>query len=146
MNPSRYEISETKLSVLALIVSILMLLNFSHPVFSWVVLEVNVMFVLLAGSSGLISLRGLHKLDPLFYYFMVQRLASFVFLYAVVVESLVSFLDTRSLASLILVFKLGLFPFHFWVVRFCKCSDEKRSFLVLVPTKIPLFFISLSAN
>lgn len=78
---------------------------------NWILLELNVLlFVLLLFNWQ-------ENPSSQFYYFLVQRFSSFIFLYYAVGNYL--FWDRSSLFFLGLFIKCGFFPFHSWYYKFC---------------------------
>jgi len=87
--------------------------------------------------------RGLREQDILtgVKYFISQRLASLVFITAALVANSLAWVDV--LTRVALIFKLGVPPFHSWLIRILTRIRYLRMFILFSIQKfIPLFIIS----
>lgn len=129
------------------LVRVVLLFNFSHPFLFWVLIEVNLIFFILVAAKKTYFKESLEKFIPLFLYFIVQSLASFIFVFLCAIEPLSLGALTYNFALTTTMFlKLGLFPFYFWVVEFCYFSDKIQVFLSLVVQKIPFLVFIFRAS
>ena len=103
----------------------------------WVCLEINILCfipILVSGLREQAILTGVK-------YFISQRLASLVFILSFLLSNSVIWVDV--FIRLALIFKLGVPPFHSWLVRVLTGIRYSRMFLLFTVQKfIPLFIIS----
>ena len=103
----------------------------------WVCLEINMLCfipILVRGIREQAILTGVK-------YFISQRLASLVFIIRMLLTNRLIYVD--AFIRLALIFKLGVPPFHSWLIRVLIIMDYSRIFLLFSIQKfIPFFIIS----
>ena len=100
---------------------------------AFLLLELSMLLFILVIYLGKVSLESCFK------YFMVQSFSSVLFLFC--------FLSVNSLTYFIVVFsiliKLGIFPFHQWMISLCDKLDwDNIYYLITVQKIIPLYLLS----
>lgn len=112
----------------------------------WILMEVNTVLFLV--YVGLINFNHPFRLssdtiNQLFYYFILQSCVSILILMSLNLRKNSSFfLESSTFFDICFLFKIGLFPFYFWVIKIIKYLDWFGTFLLLGPQKIYfLFFI-----
>lgn len=102
----------------------------------WVFIEITVFFTIPVISNRVYSS---YNTESLIIYFIYQAMAR-IFI-------IVGIIQDQSNYSLILItlgilVKLGVFPFHVWVMPVLKGCSLNMFFLLLVPVKLPIYFLS----
>ena len=120
------------------IVSCVLLSMSSNRLFrQWVCLEMNMLCfipILVRGLREQAILTGVK-------YFISQRLASMVFIIRILLTNRIIFVD--AFIRLALIFKLGVPPFHSWLISVLTRIGYSRIFMLFTIQKfIPLFIIS----
>jgi len=120
------------------IVSCVLLSMSSNRLFrQWVCLEMNMLCfipILVRGLREQAILTGVK-------YFISQRLASMVFIIRILLTNRIIFVD--AFIRLALIFKLGIPPFHSWLISVLTRIGYSRIFMLFTIQKfIPLFIIS----
>ena len=120
------------------IVSCVLLSMSSNRLFrQWVCLEINMLCfipILVRGLREQAILTGVK-------YFISQRLASMVFIIRILLTNRIIFVD--AFIRLALIFKLGVPPFHSWLISVLTRIGYSRIFMLFTIQKfIPLFIIS----
>ena len=101
----------------------------------WVFIEITVFFTIPVISNRVYSS---YNTESLIIYFIYQAMAR-IFI-------IVGIIQDQSNYSLILItlgilVKLGVFPFHVWVMPVLKGCSLNMFFLLLVPVKLPIYFL-----
>ena len=120
------------------IVSCVLLSMSSNRLFrQWICLEMNMLCfipILVRGLREQAILTGVK-------YFISQRLASMVFIIRILLTNRIIFVD--AFIRLALIFKLGVPPFHSWLISVLTRIGYSRIFMLFTIQKfIPLFIIS----
>jgi formate hydrogenlyase subunit 3/multisubunit Na+/H+ antiporter MnhD subunit len=117
-----------------LILSLIFLLIRSSPIFFWIALELNLIFVLF------IIFEDASRIKAITCYFVFQIYGSFVFIYGFIRRNLIL------LAFLGLGIKFGLFPFHMWQPYVFGFSSWKVCLIIAGPQKAFLILLCLFLN
>lgn len=123
---------------LIILITILISLRRTSIFLIWVILEVNIIRVLpLLAAKG-----GIFEGDASLKYFISQRVASILFIFFIgVAGQEIIFLEVF---FLVILFKLGLAPFHGWMVRIFIRRNYSNIFIMGTVQKIiPLHLLSL---
>lgn len=103
----------------------------------WVCLEVNILCVIPILLGGLMNSSFITRVK----YFVSQRSASVVFLISIIIIDNISMAAT--IASAAIIFKLGIPPFHRWIMRIIMRVGLVELVLILTLQKfIPLIILS----
>lgn len=116
----------------------------SNSIFSfWLFIELNTVsfLVLILFKNLRIKLEGNKELiNQSFFYFILQSCVSIVILLGLSLKNYF-FLEINSLVTLCVIFKLGIFPFYFWVIKLMKYLDWFGIFMLLGPQKLFLIIL-----
>nr|YP_009536333.1 NADH dehydrogenase subunit 2 [Ornithodoros tholozani]AYN50598.1 NADH dehydrogenase subunit 2 [Ornithodoros tholozani] len=126
-----------------LAISIMMALSSSSMMALWLCLEINMMsFIPLMNSSSLISTESLTL------YFIVQALASSIFIFSIsffLLNWIFLFQKMTYFLIVSMLIKLGAPPFHFWFPQICEGLPLLTFFLLTTIQKfIPLHILTFS--
>nr|QPN54245.1 NADH dehydrogenase subunit 2 [Ricinus sp. ADS-2020] len=102
----------------------------------WICLELNSFFFIPWLMEEKNSMMG----SKSFMYFLIQALASFIFLFC----NLLNFFFSPFLSSLAMMVKLGSFPFHFWVFDIVEMMDWNKFFFFSSFMKVSPWLILLT--
>jgi len=109
----------------------------SRIVFQWVCLEINILSfipLLIRGGAGSDIVVGIK-------YFISQRVASLLFISVVVVNLRV--VRVEIVTAVVILFKLGVPPFHSWLISILEFIKPLFIFITLTIQKlVPLFILS----
>nr|AAS77046.1 NADH dehydrogenase subunit 2 [Aleurochiton aceris] len=99
----------------------------------WMVMEVNVLFLM-----GILSLTcGYESSSTIMKYFIVQLIISLVFLTFILSLLFNIFMSVNLWIMIVLMAKLGLFPFHFWMIMILSKIDWTGFFMMSTFYKLP---------
>lgn len=115
----------------------------SNSFFSfWLLMELNtISFLILILFKRFECKETRECINQCFFYFVLQSCVSMIMLLGFRLKNF-SFIELSSLISICLVFKIGLFPFYFWMLKLIKYLDPFRIFILLGPQKIYLILLS----
>lgn len=109
--------------------------------FFWIFIELTtVIFLIILVFNFRSSLEREIK-NQSFYYFIMQSCVSFIILAGILLLREARML-INLLISFCLVFKLGIFPFYIWVIKFSEFLDYTGFFLLIVPQKFYLLIVT----
>lgn len=123
--------------------SLFFFFNFSSFFVFWFWLEFNIIIFLIFVVAEKINLNELNSFSQCLYYFILQSRASIFFLILFTNEN---FYFKDLFLLLIVLFKLGAVPFHFWIYQICEYLNFFRLFIILNFQKVPLIFLVFSYN
>nr|YP_009391141.1 NADH dehydrogenase subunit 2 [Stenostomum sthenum]ARW59263.1 NADH dehydrogenase subunit 2 [Stenostomum sthenum] len=121
-------------STVLLILSLIFLVSSSSPIFFWMMLELNLMFVLF------LMFEDSSTVKAMICYFIFQVYGSLLFIYGFMSVNLMF------LAFLGLSVKFGLFPFHVWQPYVFTFSSWKTCFIIAGPQKAFLILLFIFFN
>lgn len=111
----------------------------------WLILELSSI------SFIIIIIRRVFKNDWRLVYFLIQTLGSIFFLVSFIISEFLCFLEKIFQSFfLLLIFsiliKLGIFPFHYWVIKLGIIINYKQMVLILIIQKIiPLWLLMINS-
>uniref|UniRef100_A0AAU7GFY7 NADH-ubiquinone oxidoreductase chain 2 n=1 Tax=Cardipennis shaowuensis TaxID=342701 RepID=A0AAU7GFY7_9CUCU len=133
---------------LTLIFGSIMAITASSWIITWVGLEIN----LLALMPLMINLNKKYSSEAAIKYFLVQALASGMFLFAAIFSSSQFTLNSLSMQAThsfllcsALLLKIGAAPFHFWLPEVMSGSNWKTNFIILTWQKLAPMMIMYQA-
>lgn len=104
----------------------------------WLIMELNtvlfLVYLILFNFNRSIRLSK-DLVNQIFYYFIIQSRVSILMLFSININNYCFFADPL-LQNLCFLFKLGLFPFYFWVMKIIKYLDWFGVFLLFGPQKL----------
>lgn len=121
-------------SVIILILSLFFLTMSRSPIFFWIALELNLIFVLF------LMFEDSSNVKAVVCYFVFQIFGRFIFIYGFIRLNLI-FLSFLGLGV-----KFGLFPFHIWQPYVFNFSRWKTCFIIAGPQKAFLILLCLFLN
>ena len=130
--------------IFILILSTLITITFSSLMFSWIIIELNLLIII----PLLLIKTSYRKEQPslLVKYFIVQVLGSLIIIFSFLLTfktSLISIESTNIIIILILIMKSGTPPLHFWFPNIIKQRNYVQAILILNIQKIiPIFLLS----
>lgn len=81
----------------------------------------------------------------IFLYFLIQILASFIFIYSMIINPIIIKIHLNILLTSSLIIKLGVPPFHLWIIIIIKSINWMLLFIILTLQKlIPLNVLCIS--
>jgi len=123
--------------MIVIVLCVLLSMSSNRLFRQWVCLEMNMLCfipILVRGLREQAILTGVK-------YFISQRLASMVFIIRILLTNRIIFVD--AFIRLALIFKLGIPPFHSWLISVLTRIGYSRIFMLFTIQKfIPLFIIS----
>lgn len=129
-----------KFCVIPIIISCSVIpLILSNLLIIWFIIEIN--------NFIFITLRiiKINNKKLIFLYFIVQIIASFIFIFSLISNPIISNEYSNTLLILALIIKLGIPPFHLWIIIITKSINWWLLFLTLTIQKIiPLNVLFLS--
>lgn len=131
-----YQFLFVNLFLFLIICRVLARITISSFFLIWVFIETTVFFTIpiIANSS-----RSRYNTESLIIYFIYQAVAR-ILIIAGIIENLG---DYNSLLIMIgILVKLGVFPFHVWVLPVLRGCSLQIFFLLLVPIKLPIYLLS----
>nr|YP_010982605.1 NADH dehydrogenase subunit 2 [Pseudodiaptomus hessei]WOH21603.1 NADH dehydrogenase subunit 2 [Pseudodiaptomus hessei] len=129
------------LFIFMLILTIFMAFSSTSLFFIWLSLEINMMVFL----PLLISKNQLFSSDTAMKYFISQSLASILFLFSFLTNPMMEM--SSFLLMMSILFKMGLAPFHSWMISIFSTSNYMSLlFLGTIQKIIPLMIISYLLN
>jgi NADH:ubiquinone oxidoreductase subunit 2 (subunit N) len=121
-------------SLILLIISLVFLVSRRSPIFFWIILELNLIFVLFLIFEDVVSVKAI------ICYFVFQIYGRLLFIYGFINYSFIF------LSFLGLIIKFGLFPFHVWQPYVFKYSRWKTCFIIAGPQKAFLILLFIFFN
>lgn len=110
----------------------------------WLVIEITMLFII-----GLIRLGNNYDGRSLIIkYYIIQLLISLSFLFSALVSVINLVLKSNLVCLILLIAKLGFFPFHFWIILILGKIDWQgffilRSFIKLPPLRLVYYLLEL---
>lgn len=121
-----------------IIISSIIPLTLTNLIVIWFIIEIN-NFIFIT-----LTLAKINNKKLIFLYFIVQILASFMFIFSLISNLLISKELINILLSISLIIKLGIPPFHLWMIVIIKSINWILLFFALTLQKlIPLNVIYL---
>lgn len=122
-----------------------MFLNCSSFIQYWVLLELNIIFFIFIIVSSNSYGENIRFFTKNFYYFLIQTLGSFIFLFSILISS-IEFFFTDMFVTLSIILKIGLYPTHFWVYEISNYLSCLRFNFLVTFQKLPSFIIFFNLN
>lgn len=125
------------------IASITFSLNSNNLIVVWFLLELNIILFI-----PLHSKQNINTLNSLIKYFIVQRLARLILLILILVQNFLILSNyTNQIISLVLILKIGIFPFSSWYFQVTENIEWFIWFLINTLQKIiPIWLVSNYCN
>nr|YP_009441406.1 NADH dehydrogenase subunit 2 [Apis nuluensis]ATN28902.1 NADH dehydrogenase subunit 2 [Apis nuluensis]BBC20691.1 NADH dehydrogenase subunit 2 [Apis nuluensis] len=130
---------------IALLLALFILMMNSNNVFiQWIIMEFSTII-----SISLINIKSPNKIPSLIYYVVSVISSIFLFLFIIMYLSSLDFTKSDQfnfLIQLLFFLKIGIFPFHFWMIYSYEMMNWKQIFLMSTLIKfIPIYmFVSLT--
>lgn len=117
----------------------------TNSIFSfWLFMELNTvrfLVLLIFYNFHLKSKEKRELINQCFYYFILQSCVSIMILIVLTLRNFF-LIELKLLVRICLIFKLGLFPFYFWVLKLLKYIDWFGTFMLLGPQKLYLIILA----
>lgn len=123
--------------------SILIIIYRGSWLLFWFILELNMLLFII---NTIVSNKLIDKLDSmrLFFYFVFQTLSSFMLLVRVRSSQYSSSFMRELLLVITFIFKIGLFPLHFWIFKLSILLSRLIFVLLMTVQKIPYILVLFS--
>nr|AIZ58568.1 NADH dehydrogenase subunit 2 [Ornithodoros costalis] len=132
------------LFLFTLMTTLIMATSSSSMFFLWVCLEINMMSFI-----PLMNYKTLNSSSSVTLYFIIQALASSLFIITTIFSSLSSYhyLNLSYIILISMLLKIGAAPFHFWLPQISEGLSYKPLLILLSLQKIiPLYISSINNN
>nr|YP_010046004.1 NADH dehydrogenase subunit 2 [Dermanyssus gallinae]QPG86050.1 NADH dehydrogenase subunit 2 [Dermanyssus gallinae] len=126
------------ISMNTLLFSVFMVFSLGNMFFIWIMIEINLIsFLMMMYTGKNISINSMIK------YFLIQTIGSLFFLFFSLMHSNILMLEiNKIMVVMIMMFKLGIFPFSFWLNDFIEGLEWNNFFIFNIFQKIiPLWII-----
>nr|UYC28865.1 NADH dehydrogenase subunit 2 [Cardiastethus sp.] len=138
--------STNMLFMLIMILSTILVVNSSSGISMWMGLEINMMsFIPLLYKS-----KTSNTSESCMMYFLIQSFSSMIFLFSILINSMMLFKIQESIMLLTLIsisIKMGMAPFHFWFPEIMNKMSWNNCIMLMTWQKIaPLYIMSQLSN
>nr|AIW06348.1 NADH dehydrogenase subunit 2 [Apis cerana] len=132
------------LFIALLLALFILMLNSNNVFIQWVIMEFSTII-----SISLINIKSPNKIPSLIYYIVSVISSIFLFLFIIMYLSSLDFTKSDQfnfLIQMLFFLKIGIFPFHFWMIYSYEMMNWKQIFLMSTLIKfIPIYmFVSLT--
>nr|ARH53974.1 NADH dehydrogenase subunit 2 [Pantoxystus rubricollis] len=135
------------LFLIMLMISTIISISSMSWMMAWIGLEINLLALM-----PLLKTNNNNSTEAIMKYFMIQAMASAIFLFSIIIFIDNDYLKPFKNQSLILLnssllLKLGVAPFHFWLPEVISGLNWKMNFIMLTWQKIsPMILLSYNTN
>lgn len=114
---------------------IIIFFNFNSSFIFWIWLEFNIVIFLIVIVYERDRIKSSESFRQPLYYFLLQSFCSTLFLFLISQDYIIL---KEKIILAVVIFKLGLIPFHFWIFKICEYLSLMPLFFLLNFQKIPL--------
>lgn len=129
-----------KIILIFYIILIYIIYNSSDLLIVYILLELNIIIFLMLRFYTIKKTSKFKIIEKIFFYFILQTILSITIIYIFRSIEYKNFGKTEISATmmLILYFKIGIFPFSFWIYKIANI-EQSRFYILLVLQKLPFF-------